>query len=329
MSTSESTRDPAGSHAPDGRGRPAGVGKDRLPALPAGVGRVGTAMITPFDVDGRLDLDGAQRLADHLVTTGTDMVVVNGTTGESPTVYGEEPWQLLRAVKEAVDGRAVVMTGSGTNDTARTVAATRRAQEEGADAILIVAPYYNRPDHRGMLQHFTAAAAATELPVVVYDVPGRTAKAIEVRTLVELAGVDNIVGVKDATGDLGKAADLATALGDATDDFVTWSGADEVNLPLLSVGAVGVISVAAHLVGPEIAEMIEVFPTDPARARALHLACVPVHRALFAEPSPAPLKGAMSALGLPAGSVRPPLAEASKDAVTTLLAALEPVEAAR
>lgn len=308
---------------------PTGAGSGGLPAPPAGLGRVGTAMVTPFRDDGTLDLDGAQRLADHLVSTGTDMVVVNGTTGESPTVHGEEPWQLLRAVRDAVGDRAVVMTGTGTNDTSRTVEATRRAEAEGADAVLVVAPYYNRPDHRGMLYHFTAAAEATSLPVVLYDVPGRTAKPIEVRTMLELAPIDNIAGVKDATGDLGKAGDLAHALGHMDVDFAVWSGADEINLPLLAVGAVGVISVAAHLVGPEIAEMIRVFPTDTARARALHVACMPVHRGLFAEPSPAPLKAALNAMGLPSGAVRPPLAEASKEATAALLTALEPIESAR
>ena len=299
------------------------------PRPPAGVGRVVTAMITPFTVEGALDLDGAQVVADHLVASGTQTVLINGTTGESPTLHGEEPFELLRAVKQTVAGRATVMMGTGSNDTAKTVAATERATREGADAILVVTPYYNRPDQRGLLAHFRAAAAATDRPVVLYDIPSRSAREIDVATLVELASVANIVGVKDATGDVAKTTDVLVSTANAGLGFDVWSGTDEVNLPLIAVGAVGVVSVAAHLVGPEIAAMIDIFPTDPTRARALHHACLPVHRALFAEPSPAPLKGAMNAQGLPAGPVRLPLVDASPEAVDALLAALKPVEAAR
>jgi 4-hydroxy-tetrahydrodipicolinate synthase len=296
---------------------------------PAGVGRVVTAMVTPFDAEGALDLDGAQRLADHLVATGTDTVLVNGTTGESPTLHGDEPWALLAAVRDAVTDRATVMVGTGSNSTATTIASTERATEAGADAVLVVTPYYNRPDQRGLLAHFTAAAAATPLPVVLYDIPSRTARDIAVDTLVELSAVPNIVGVKDATTNLGKAADVLHATAGAPGGFAYWSGADEINLPLVAIGAVGVVSVSAHLVGPEIREMVEVFPKDPARARDLQLRCMPVHRALFAEPSPAPLKGALARLGLPAGGVRAPLAAASPAVVEAVLAALRTIEAAR
>lgn len=297
--------------------------------LPRGIGRVVTAMITPFDADGGLDLDGAQKLADHLVAQGTDTVLVSGTTGESPTLRDEEPWQLLAAVRDAVGDRANVMIGTGTNDTARTVEATRRATDAGADAVLVVTPYYSRPSQGGLLGHFGAAAAATDLPVMLYDIPGRTGRAIDVATLAELATIDNIVGVKDATGDLGKAADVLVATDGAPSGFAIWSGSDELNLPLLALGAVGVVSVSGHLVSPELATMVATFATDPLRARALHLACMPLHRALFLEPSPAPLKGAMTSLGLPAGPVRPPLAVASEGTVQAVLAALEPLEGIR
>lgn len=298
-------------------------------ASSAGIGPVVTAMATPFTEDGGLDLEGAARLADHLVTTGTDTVLVNGTTGESPTLHDEEPWELLRAVRDAVAGRATVMIGTGSNDTRKTVAATARAADAGADAVLVVTPYYNRPDQRGLFEHFTTVAAATELPVVLYDIPSRSAREIALPTLVELAEVPNIVGVKDATADLGRATDLVLATQGAQGGFALWSGSDEVNLALLAVGAVGVVSVGAHLLGPEIAAMIVAFPTDPARARELQLACQPVHRALFAAPSPAPLKGALAARGLPAGPVRPPLAAAAPEVVAAVLEALDAVEAAR
>jgi 4-hydroxy-tetrahydrodipicolinate synthase len=296
------------------------------PSPPEGIGRVVTAMVTPFTADRALDLDGVQVLADHLVATGTETVLVNGTTGESPTLQGDEALQVLRAVKDAVAGRATVMLGTGSNDTARTVAATARAADAGADAVLVVTPYYNRPDQRGLEAHFKAAAAATDLPMVVYDIPSRSARIVEVATHVALAEVDNIVGVKDATADCGRAGDLLRATAGAPGGYAMWSGADEVNLPLLSVGAVGIVSVASHLLGPELAAMISAFPTDPARARELHLACLPVHRALFAEPSPAPLKGALARLGLPSGPVRPPLADASDAAVEALLEAYRPVQ---
>lgn len=300
------------------------------PAAPAGVGRVVTAMATPFHPDRSLDLDGAQRLATHLVDHGTQTVLVCGTTGESPTLHDEEPWELLAAVKDAVGDRASVMIGTGSNDTAKTVASTARAVDAGADAVLVVTPYYNRPDQRGLLGHFTAAAEAADgLPMVIYDIPGRTGRAVDVATFVELAAVEHVVGVKDATGDCGKACDVALATAGAPGGFGLWSGSDELNLPLLAVGAIGVVSVSAHLVGPEIAAMIAAFPTDPARARELHLACLPVHRALFAEPSPAPLKAALAARGLPAGPVRPPMADASEAVTSRLLAALAPIEAAR
>ncbi len=299
------------------------------PSPPEGIGRVVTAMVTPFTADRALDLDGVAVLAEHLLASGSDTILVNGTTGESPTLAGDEALEVLRVVRNTVAGRATVMLGTGSNDTARTVAATARAAEAGADAVLVVTPYYNRPDQRGLEAHFRAAAAATDLPMVVYDIPSRSARAIEVATHVALAEVDNIVGVKDATADCGRAADLLRATAGAPGGYAMWSGSDEVNLPLLSVGAVGIVSVASHLVGPELAAMIAAFPTDPARARELHLACLPVHRALFAEPSPAPLKGALTRLGLPAGPVRLPLAEASDAAVEALLQAYGPVQDAR
>jgi len=294
-----------------------------------GIGAVVTAMITPFTAAGDVDFDGVQRLARHLVDTGTDTVLVNGTTGESPTLHGEAPWEVLAAVREAVAGDGTVMVGTGSNDTAKTVEATARAAAAGADAVLLVTPYYNKPQQRGLVAHFGAAAAATDLPVLVYDVPGRTVTELSVATQVELAGIANVVGAKDATGDLGKAADVRLATLGAPGGYDLWCGSDEMNLPLLAVGGRGFVSVSAHLAGPELAEMIRVFPTDPARALELHLRCLPLHRALFAEASPAPLKAALNHLGLPAGPVRGPLAEASPETVKTVLGAYEAIEAHR
>lgn len=299
-----------------------------VPTPPAGIGRVVTAMITPFTEDGGLDLDGAQRVADHLVSTGTDTVLVHGTTGESPTLLGEEMWELLAAVKDAVGDRANVMMGSGSNATATAIRSTERATEMGADSLLVVTPYYNKPDQRGLVRHFRAVAEVTDLPIVLYDIKPRTATAIEVPTLADVAEVPNIVGVKDASGDGAKVGDVLLATDGAPGGFGVWSGADELNLACLATGGTGIVSVAAHLVGRELAEMVEVFATDPVRARELHLACLPLHRALFAEPSPAPLKAAMSELGLPAGPVRLPLAQASPEATRAVLDALDRVRSA-
>lgn len=293
----------------------------------AKLGRVVTAMATPFRDDGSLDLDGAQRLARHLVTHGTETVLVGGTTGESPTLRGGELWEVVAAVRQAVGDEARVMVGTGTNDTRRTVEATDRATDAGADAVLVVTPYYNRPDQRGLLAHFTTVARTTSLPVLLYDIPVRSGREIAFDTLVELAGVDNVMGVKDATGDVVKAARIVDATRDAPGGFEVYSGADELNLPLLAVGAAGFVSVSSHLIGDALQDLVTVFHSDPGKARELHARTLPLQRALFAEPSPAPLKGALGRLGLPGGPVRPPLAEASPAVVDAVLDALEPFAA--
>jgi len=296
---------------------------------PDAIGRVVTAMATPFHPDGSLDLDGAQVLAQHVVATGSEGLVIGGTTGESPTLRDEELWDLVAAVRSAVGSSTRVVVGTGTNDTARSVERTRRAAELGADGVLVVTPYYNRPSQAGLVAHFTAVAGATDLPVLLYDIPSRTGREIELSTLVALSRVPNIIGVKDATGRVDKAADVVLATRGAVGGFDVWSGADEVNLPLLSVGAVGVVSVAAHLAGPEIAEMVAVHATDPVRARELHLVCMPLHRALFLDPNPGPLKAGLAARGLPSGPVRLPLADASEDVIARVVDSLSALEAHR
>ena len=298
-------------------------------AGPEALGRVITALATPFLPDGRLDVDGAGVLARHVVAAGSDGLVLGGTTGESPTLRDDELWQLVAAVRDAVGATARLTVGTGTNDTTRTVERTVRATEAGADGVLVVTPYYNRPSQAGLVAHFTAVAASTDLPVLLYDIPSRTGREIDVDTLVTLSRIENIVGVKDATARVDKAADVVLATRGAPGGFDVWSGSDEVNLPLLSVGAVGVISVAAHLAGPEIAEMVAVHASDPVRARELHLACMPLHRALFLDPNPGPLKAALRARGLPAGPVRLPLVDASTDVADAVTAALSALEAHR
>lgn len=296
---------------------------------PDAVGRVVTALATPFLPTGELDVAGIGVLARHVVASGSDGLVVGGTTGESPTLRDEELWESVAAVRDAVGDSARIMVGTGTNDTVRTVERTVRAAAAGADAVLVVTPYYNRPSQAGLLAHFTAVAGATDLPVMLYDIPSRTGRELDVDTLVALADIPNIIGVKDATTRVDKAADVIAATRGATGGFDVWSGSDEVNLPLLSVGAVGVVSVAAHLAGPEIAEMVAVHASDGPRARELHLACLPLHRALFLDPNPGPLKAALRARGLPGGPVRLPLVDAGEDVAARVLDALSRLEAQR
>jgi 4-hydroxy-tetrahydrodipicolinate synthase len=283
-------------------------------------GRVLTAMATPFDADGALDLDGAQRLAVHLVDHGNDGLVVCGTTGESPTLAHAETLDVIRAVVEAVGDRATILAGTGKNDTAATVALTREASALGIDGILSVTGYYNKPNQRGLEAHFRAVAACTDLPLMLYNIPSRTANEIAPATLLRLAEqVGNIVAVKDAVSDFAKSSWLAAR---KPEDFDIYSGDDVNLLPLLAVGGVGVVSVAGHLVGEDIATMVEVFPTDPAKARAIHERLLDLFGALFLDTNPGPLKAALSMLGLPAGPVRLPLVAPEQSTVAAVRAAM-------
>lgn len=274
------------------------------------LGRVLTAMATPMHPDRSVDYDGAQRLAAHLVDHGNDGLVVCGTTGESPTLTHDETLDMFRAVVDAVGGRATVVAGCGKNDTAATAALTREATALGVDAVMLVTPYYNKPSQRGLVGHFTAAAQSTDLPVMIYNIPSRSAVEIAPETLLELAtDVPNITAVKDAVVDFAKTGWLAAR---KPDDFEIFSGDDATFLPLLSVGGTGVVSVAAHLVGDDMARMAEIFPTDPAKAAEIHLRLLPLFTGLFVDASPGPLKAGLRMVGLPAGPVRPPLADADE-----------------
>ena len=283
-------------------------------------GRVLTAMASPMHPDRTLDLDGVQQLAVHLVEHGNDGLVVCGTTGESPTLTHRETLDLFRAVVEAVGDRATVVAGTGKNDTAATVALTREASGLGVDAIMLVTPYYNRPSQRGLTNHFTEAAAATDLPVMLYNIPSRSAREIEPETILQLAEhVGNIRGVKDAVVDMAKTAWLSAR---KPEDFDILSGDDATALPTMAVGGIGVVSVAAHLVGDDIAQMVEMFPTDPGKAREIHLRLLPLFTGLFCDASPGPLKAGLRMLGLPGGPVRPPLVDADERVETVVRDAL-------
>jgi 4-hydroxy-tetrahydrodipicolinate synthase len=277
-------------------------------------------MATPMLGDGALDLDGAQKLAHHLVELGNDGVVVAGTTGESPTLTHAETLDLFSAVVEAVGTHALVVAGVGKNDTAATVQLASEAAERGVDGIMLVTPYYNRPSVRGLRDHFAAVAAVVDLPVLLYNIPSRTAAEIPPATLLELAEqVPNIVAVKDAVKNLDKAAWLIAR---KPDDFDVYAGNDIDYLPLLAVGAVGVVSVAGHFVADRLARLGQVFSSDPAAARALHLHLLRLFEALFVDSNPVPLKAGLDLVGLPGGPVRPPLAPADDATVTAMRGAL-------
>lgn len=282
-------------------------------------GRVVTAMVTPFTSDGVLDVDGAQRLAAHLVDSGgNDGLVVNGTTGESPTMADAEKETVLRAVVEAVGDRAMVIAGAGNNDTRHTVELAKAAEKAGAHGLLIVTPYYNKPPQSGLITHFTAAADATELPVMLYDIPGRTGTAIDTETLVRVAQHPRIRAVKDAKGDLGASSWVL-----ARSDLAYYSGDDILNLPLLSVGAVGFVSVVGHLVGVRLREMLDAYEAgDVTRAREIHVSLLPIYTGIFRTQGAILTKAALTLLGLPAGPVRPPLSDATDDQIAVLRADL-------
>jgi 4-hydroxy-tetrahydrodipicolinate synthase len=273
-------------------------------------GRAMTAMITPMASDGSVDYDGAARLATYLVDEmHSEGLVVNGTTGEAPTTTDEEKERLIRVVVEAVGDRAKVVAGVGTNATAHTIHLARQAERAGAHGLLVVTPYYNKPAQDALAVHFAAVADATALPVIIYDIPSRSAVAVATDTLARLAEHPRIIGVKDAKGDL-----VATSHVLARTDLAYYSGDDMFNLPLLSIGAVGYISVTAHVVGDRLRAMIEAFVAGrDADARKIHLDLLPVNVGLFRNQAAVLTKAAMDMLGLPGGGVRGPLLPATED----------------
>ena len=280
-------------------------------------GRLLTAMVTPFRSDGSLDVDGAARLAAHLVDTqGHDGLVINGTTGESATTTDAEKDALLRAVIEAVGDRAKVIAGVGTNDTHHTVELARAAEKAGALALLVVTPYYNKPPQAGLHRHFTAVADATGLPVMLYDIPGRSGIPIKTETLCRLAEHERIVAVKDAKGDLAE-----TSWVTARTDLSYYSGDDMVNLPWLSVGAIGFVSVVGHVAGDRLHEMIDAYTAGRvAEALRIHRELLPVYAGIFRTQGVILTKAALNLLGLPAGPVRSPLVDATPAEVERLRA---------
>jgi 4-hydroxy-tetrahydrodipicolinate synthase len=288
-------------------------------------GRVITAMITPFDDSDKVDFKAVEKLVNHLIQNGTSAIVVSGTTGESPTLDSSEKKELLKSVLDTAGNRAKVIMGTGYNDTRKSVEASKEAEKLGAHGLLVVAPYYNKPSQAGLLAHFGEVAGSTSLPIVVYNIPGRTGINITSETMIKLAEKHkNIHALKDSTGSVDQTGEIA---GVARKDFRIYSGDDYLTLPFLSVGAAGVVSVASHIVGSQIKEMCDAFFNGNAdKARELHYKYLPLFKALFAAPNPTCTKYALSKMGLCKENLRLPLVpldaqqKAALDKVTEQLA---------
>jgi 4-hydroxy-tetrahydrodipicolinate synthase len=281
---------------------------------PAPFGRLITAMITPFAKDGSIDWDGVAKLATHLADHGHDAIAVNGTTGEAPTTKSSEKLEIIKVVKSTVGSRVKVLSGAGDNETSYTVEQAKRSAEAGADGLLIVAPYYNKPPQAGIEAHFKAVAAATDLPIMMYDIPGRTGVEIESDTIVRLFELPNIVALKDAKGNLAATSDVIARCG-----IPVYSGDDILNLPFLSIGAVGFVSVCGHTVGNELKAMLDAwFAGDTARALEIHQKLIPVFKGTFRTQGAILTKAAMTLMGLPGGTTRLPLVDATPAQIATL-----------
>ncbi|MFJ7824900.1 4-hydroxy-tetrahydrodipicolinate synthase [Psychrobacillus sp. NPDC096623] len=271
------------------------------------IGPIATAMVTPFQTDGSINYAATELLIEHLLATGTDSLVISGTTGESPTLSTEEKLNLLKFVVEKVNNRVPVIAGTGGNNTAASIELSLKAEALGVDGLMIVTPYYNKPNQRGLIAHFNAIANATSLPIIVYNIPSRSVINMELETVVALSQIPSIQFLKEASGNL----DQMTRIMKATKgDLEVYSGDDSLTLPLLAIGGKGIISVASHIVGNDMKKMIVEFQSGnhPEAAR-IHQSLVPLIQALFKQPNPTVIKYALSKIGIEVGSLRLPLVE--------------------
>ncbi len=285
------------------------------------LGRLLTAMVTPFTESGEVDYEQAKKLALALLDSGSEGLVVVGTTGESPTLVREEEKCLFAEVKSAVGDRGTVVAGTGSNSTAEAVKATREAEKIGVDACLLVVPYYNKPSQEGLYQHFKTVAQSTSLPCILYNVPSRTVTSLSVDTIVRLSQIDNIIGVKEASGNMDQ---VSHTISNARDGFLVWSGNDSDNFAIMALGGYGAISVAAHLVGKQIKEMIDkVVSGQIGEAAAIHRHLLSLVNTLFILSNPVPLKYALNQIGFKVGKPRLPLVEPDEKSAATIKATLK------
>lgn len=280
--------------------------------MAADFGRVLTAMVTPFDKDGTLNINQVKKLARHLVENGSDGLVVAGTTGESPTLSKEEKASLFKAVVEEIGGKATVIAGTGSYSTADSIALTKVAQKAGADGVMLVAPYYNKPSQEGLYRHFRAVAESTNLPVMLYNIPGRTAVNVLPATVARLAkDVPNIRAIKEASGNMDQVSELRRIL---PDEFAIYSGDDALTLPILSIGGKGIVSVVAHIAGKKLQEMINAYASgNVTLAAKVHRELFPLIKGMFITTNPVPVKAALNILGMNVGPPRLPLVEATAE----------------
>ncbi|WP_017326107.1 4-hydroxy-tetrahydrodipicolinate synthase [Synechococcus sp. PCC 7336] len=287
-------------------------------------GRVLTATISPFTPSGKLNVPEAERLAKYLADNGTDTLVVCGTTGESPTLTWDEEFELFKVMKQAVAGNAKVIAGTGSNSTEEAIAATRQAAALDLDGTLQVVPYYNKPTQTGLYEHFRAIAACSDLPVLLYNIPGRSGVSLHPETVAKLAQLPTVVGIKEASGSM----DTVSAIRKLTPpEFAIYSGDDSLTLPMLALGASGVVSVASHLIGPQLQQMIQDFFAGRLElALKTHLRLFPLFEHLFVETNPTPVKTALQLQGWDVGSVRLPLAPLSPASLETLKSTLQQLD---
>lgn len=285
-------------------------------------GNLLTAMVTPFDDKMEVDYTQAANLAKYLAEHGSDGIVVCGTTGESPTLTKEEKIKLWQVVKEAVAGKATVIAGTGSNNTKESIAMTKEAEKLGVDGAMLVGPYYNKPSQEGFYQHFKTVAESTSLPIIVYNVPGRTGTNILPQTVIRLSEIPNIVAVKEASGNVEQASQIRRG---TAPDFMVYSGDDSLTLPILAVGGTGVISVASHVIGDQMQEMIKAYLSgDVKKASALHLELFPVFKGLFITSNPVPVKAALNLKGIKVGSTRLPLVDAAPEHLEAIKGFMQP-----
>jgi len=280
------------------------------------LGRLLTAMVTPFDEQGAVDYEQAKKLALALLDSGSEGVVVAATTGEAPTLTWEEEMRLFTEVKSAVGNRGTIVAYTGSNNTAEAVEATKGAERIGVDACLSVVPYYNRPNQEGIFQHFKAIAGNTSLPIIMYNIPSRVVVNMEPETIARLSKIDNIIGVKEAIGNL---EHVAKTINNAREGFLIWSGNDNDTFPIMALGGYGVIGVTTHLVGKQYKKMMDIILSNRiAEAAAIHRNLVPLVNAMFISPNPAPVKYALNHIGFRVGKPRLPLVEPDEKSTATI-----------
>ncbi|MEK4405036.1 4-hydroxy-tetrahydrodipicolinate synthase [Sporosarcina sp. FSL K6-6792] len=284
-------------------------------------GQVLTAMVTPFDENGEIDFQATKNLINYLIANGTDGLVVSGTTGESPTLTEEEKVKLFKFTVDVVNGRVPVIAGTGSNNTKASIELTILAEDVGVDGIMLVAPYYNNPSQEGLYQHFKTISEVTSLPIILYNVPGRSVVNISAETVIRLSKIPNIVSIKEASGDLDAMVEIITH---TPEDFSLYSGDDGLTIPVLSIGGTGVISVASHIIGSEMQTMIKHFKSGNIQEAARdHRRLLPIMKALFAAPNPSPVKAALNLKGIPVGGVRLPMIPLNDEQLSSLQRTLD------